>query len=99
MKKKEYNKLNASYFHKHAAKKKNELGTDVYNKKRANYMKEYQAKQKQLKMILLILMLPLYNLLFAIELQKTQYCSRNKTNLMKLYQILTNNVMLMINNH
>ena len=62
-------------------------------------MKEYQAKQKQLKMILLILMLPLYNLLFAIELQKTQYCSRNKTNLMKLYQILTNNVMLMINNH
>ena len=28
--KKKFNEVNASYFNKHAAKKKNELGTDVY---------------------------------------------------------------------
>ena len=44
--KKEYNEVNASYFNKHAAKKKNELGTDVYNKKRADYMKEYREINK-----------------------------------------------------
>ena len=45
--KKEYNKLNASYYAKHAENKKKELGTDEYNKKKAEYMKEYRAKQKQ----------------------------------------------------
>ena len=44
--KREYNDANLSYFNKHAAKKKNELGTDVYNKKRADYMKEFRAKKK-----------------------------------------------------
>ena len=45
--KKDYNKLNASYFAKHAENKKKELGTEEYHKKKAEYMKEYRAKQKQ----------------------------------------------------
>ena len=43
----EYNKNNASYYAKHAANKNEELGTEAYNKKKAEYMKEYRAKQKQ----------------------------------------------------
>ena len=45
--KKEYNKLNASYFAKHAAKEKEKNGTEEFYKKKAEYMKEYRAKQKQ----------------------------------------------------
>ena len=45
----EYNEANLSYFNKHVAKKKESIGTDVYNKKRADYMKEYRAKQKQIQ--------------------------------------------------
>jgi hypothetical protein len=45
--KKEYNKLNASYYAKYAKNKKEKLGTDEYNMKKAEYMKEYRAKQKQ----------------------------------------------------
>ena len=45
--KKEYNKLNASYYAKHAENKKKELGTEEYNKEKAEYMREYRAKQKQ----------------------------------------------------
>ena len=44
--KREYNDANLRYFNKHAAKKKNELGIDVYYKKRADYMKEFRAKKK-----------------------------------------------------
>ena len=43
--KKEYNDANLSYFNKHVAKKKETVGTDAYNKKRTDYMKEYRAKQ------------------------------------------------------
>ena len=45
--KKEYNKLNASYFAKHATQKKEKLGTEEYNKEKAEYMRQYRAKQKQ----------------------------------------------------
>ena len=45
--KKDYNKLNASYYAKHAENKKKELGPEEYNKKKAEYMKEHRAKQKQ----------------------------------------------------
>ena len=45
--KKEYNKLNASYFAKHATQKKEKIGTDEYNKEKAEYMRQYRAKQKQ----------------------------------------------------
>ena len=45
--KKEYNKLNASYHTKHAAKEEKKLGADEYNKEKAAYMREYRAKQKQ----------------------------------------------------
>ena len=45
--KKEYNKLNASYYAKHAENKKKKLGTEEYNKEKAEYMREYRAKQKQ----------------------------------------------------
>jgi len=45
--KKEYNKLNASYFTKHATQKKEKLGTEEYNKEKAEYMRQYRAKQKQ----------------------------------------------------
>ena len=45
--KKEYNKLNASYFTKHAAKEKEKIGFEEYNKERAAYIREYRAKQKQ----------------------------------------------------
>jgi len=45
--KKEYNKLNASYYAKHATQKKEKLGTEEYNKEKAEYMRQYRAKQKQ----------------------------------------------------
>jgi len=45
--KKEYNKLNASYYAKHASQLKEKLGTDEYNKEKAEYMRQYRAKQKQ----------------------------------------------------
>ena len=45
--KKDYNKLNASYFAKHAAKEKEKNGTEEFYKKKAEYMKAYRAKQKQ----------------------------------------------------
>ena len=45
--KKEYNKLNASYYAKHASQLKEKLGTDEYNKEKAEYMRQYRANQKQ----------------------------------------------------
>ena len=45
--KKEYNKLNASYYAKHVENKKKELGTDAYNKEKAEYLRQYREKQKQ----------------------------------------------------
>ena len=45
--KKEYYKLNASYYAKHATQKKEKLGTEEYNKEKAEYMRQYRAKQKQ----------------------------------------------------
>ena len=45
--KKEYNKLNAGYYATHAANKKKELGTEEYNKEKAEYMRQYWAKEKQ----------------------------------------------------
>ena len=47
--KKEHNKLNASYYANHAAKEKEKLGTDEYNKEKAEYMRQYRAKQKQIQ--------------------------------------------------
>ena len=47
--KKEYNKLNASYYAKHAAKEKETLETEKYYKEKAEYMKQYRAKQKQIQ--------------------------------------------------
>ena len=38
--KKEYNKLNASYFTKHAAKEKEKIRDEEYNKVKAAYMRE-----------------------------------------------------------
>ena len=38
--KKEYNKLNASYFTKHAAKEKEKIRVEEYNKVKAAYMRE-----------------------------------------------------------
>ena len=45
--KKEYNKLNASYFANHATQKKEKVGTEEYNKEKAEYMRLYRAKHKQ----------------------------------------------------
>ena len=47
--KKEYNKLNASYFTKHAAKEKEKIGFEEYNKELHIFGNtlQYRAKQKQ----------------------------------------------------
>ena len=50
--KKEYNQLNASYYVKHATKKKETLGTEEYNKEKAEYMRQYRAKQKEAKQLI-----------------------------------------------
>ena len=65
--KKEYNKLNASYYAKHATQKKEKLGTEEYNKEKAEYMRQYRAKQNKHNKISLILKQQYFNLLFVIN--------------------------------
>jgi len=45
----EYNKLNASYIEKFNDKLKAKLGKEKYNDEKAEYMRQYRAKQKQAK--------------------------------------------------
>ena len=45
----EYNKINADTEQKHRDKLKATMGIDEYKKQQAQYMKEYRAKQRELK--------------------------------------------------
>ena len=45
----EYNKINASAEQRHRDKLKTKIGEDEYKRQQAAYMKEYRAKQRQLK--------------------------------------------------
>lgn len=45
----EYNQLNKSYIEKHNQQLKETLGTEEYNKRNAEKMREYRARQKQAK--------------------------------------------------
>lgn len=45
----EYNKLNKSYIEKFNEKLKAKLGKEKYNDEKAEYMRQYRAKQKQAK--------------------------------------------------
>ena len=95
--KKEYNKLNASYYAKHTTKEKEKLGTDEYHKERAEYTRPEQNKKKLNKMSLIQKLL-YFKMLFKINYQETYYCNKNKIKQMKLYQRLTNSDRLIINN-
>lgn len=46
---KEYNQLNASYIEKFNNHLKQKLGMEEYHKEKAEYMRQYRAKQKQAK--------------------------------------------------
>ena len=45
----EYNKINANAEQRHRDKVKTKIGEDEYKRQQAAYMKEYRAKQRQLK--------------------------------------------------
>ena len=45
----EYNKINASAEQRHRDKLKTKIGDEEYKRQQAAYMKEYRAKQRQLK--------------------------------------------------
>ena len=45
----EYNKINAETEQRHRDKLKTKIGEENYKKQQAEYMKEYRAKQRQLK--------------------------------------------------
>jgi len=47
----EYNRINADTEQKHRDKLKATMGIDEYKKKQAEYMKQYRAKQRELKKI------------------------------------------------
>jgi len=47
--KKQYNELNAGYIKKHRDMEKDKIGEDEYKKKQNEYMRQYRARQKQLK--------------------------------------------------
>ena len=65
--KKEYNKLNASYYAKHATKEKEKSGTDEYHKEKAEYMRQYRANKHKHNKILLIQKQPYFKMLFVIN--------------------------------
>ena len=81
--KKEYNKLNASYYAKHAENKKKELDTDEYNKKKAEYMKEYRAKQKQAQQQITNTKATILQNAIRNKLAEMHYCNKNKIKQMK----------------
>ena len=46
---KEYNKINADAEQRHRDKLKATIGTEEYKRQQAEYIKEYRAKQRQLR--------------------------------------------------